>query len=119
MEEELAESQDSPEDASADGDDTQMTESRKGDGQGGQEVRSCDPDPCDPSWTLAPTLTHFLALTLTLTLTLAIILTSRLHLALALWTTLGMVGSSDNGHNIAVRFRFQQQRRCDACEALA
>ena len=39
MEEELAESQDSPEDAGADGDETQMTESRKGDGEGGQEVR--------------------------------------------------------------------------------
>ncbi len=39
MEEELAESQDSPEDASADGDETQMTESRKGDGEGDQQVR--------------------------------------------------------------------------------
>ena len=38
MEEELAESQDSPEDAGADGDNTQMTESRKGDGEGGQQV---------------------------------------------------------------------------------
>ncbi len=39
MEEQLAESQDSPEDASADGDETQMTESRKGDGEGDQQVR--------------------------------------------------------------------------------
>ena len=42
MEEELAESQESPEDASADGDETQMTESRKGDGEGDQQVRGLE-----------------------------------------------------------------------------
>jgi hypothetical protein len=39
LEEQLAESQDSPQDGGPDGDNTQMTESRRGDGEGDQQVR--------------------------------------------------------------------------------